>query len=57
MKPVSSREGTRAQSKGGRVRADGILDWTLVEGKVGLGQNWVTIHSFPTVPTISRGLK
>ena len=50
-------KGTRAQSKGDAI---GLTEYSTKhsgEGKVGLGQNRVTIYSFPSVTTLARELK
>jgi hypothetical protein len=49
--------GTRAQSKGDAIELTEYSTKHSGEGKVGLGQNRVTVYSFPTVPTLARGLK
>jgi hypothetical protein len=48
---------TRAQSKGDVIELTEYPTKHSGEGKVGLGQNRVTVYSFPTVTTLARGLK
>jgi hypothetical protein len=49
-------KGTRAQSKGDAIELTEYSTNPPGEGKVGLGQNRVTLYSFSTVPTLARGL-
>jgi hypothetical protein len=50
-------KGTRAQSKGDAIELTECSTKHSGEGKVGLGQNRVTVYSFPTVSTLARELK
>jgi hypothetical protein len=50
-------KGTCAQSKGDAIELTEYSTKYSGEGKVGLGQNRVTVYSFPTVTTLARGLK
>ena len=50
-------KGTRAQSKGDAIELTEYSTKHSGEGKVGLGQNRVTVYSFPTVTTLAREVK
>jgi hypothetical protein len=50
-------KGTRAQSKEDAIELTEYSTKHSGEGKASLGQNRVTVYSFPTVTTLARGLK
>jgi hypothetical protein len=50
-------KGTRAQSKGDAIELTEYSTKHSGEEKVDLPQNLITVYSFPTVSTLSRGLK
>jgi hypothetical protein len=50
-------KGTRAQSKGDAIELTEYSTKHPGKGKVGLGQNQVTVYSFHRVTTLARALK
>jgi hypothetical protein len=49
-------KGTHAQSKRDAIELTEYSTKHTGERKVGLGQNRVTVYSFPTVSAVARGL-